>query len=368
MRYRSPKIRIHRIFQFSIFILHLLFLACGCEKSSTNPPPPAGPDTTSHHFTWQIDTLGLYSSYLLDVAIVDENNIWAVGEIHTAETDTFDSLGNWIPPYNATHWNGQQWELKRIPFIGPCSAVDYPPIRAIWAFLQDHILFTNGGAIAVHNGITTQLDCEMNSMLDGAIKKIFATDPSNVYAVGGEGTIVHYNGSNWQKLESGTTVDIQDIWGALNPQTGEYEILTIASERSQIPQARELLQIQGSTVTTLSDSGLPFNLRSIWFMPGKKYYVAGNGLYFNSAIGDPWQYDDSQPLFYKDAIRGNDENDVIIAGSFGNVSHFNGSTWRHYELPYFYGRYHAVGIKQDIIVAVGEIGGGLAIILRGIRN
>jgi len=35
-------------------------------------------DTTSHNFSWDIDTLGLYGSYLNDVAIVDENDIWVV--------------------------------------------------------------------------------------------------------------------------------------------------------------------------------------------------------------------------------------------------------------------------------------------------
>ncbi|MDA3870889.1 MAG: hypothetical protein PF551_00880 [Candidatus Marinimicrobia bacterium] len=36
-------------------------------------------DTTSHDFTWTIDTLGIYGSSLRDVAIIDENNIWVVG-------------------------------------------------------------------------------------------------------------------------------------------------------------------------------------------------------------------------------------------------------------------------------------------------
>jgi len=52
-------------------------------------------DTTSHNFIWEIDTLGIGGSYLNDVAIIDENNIWVVGNI---ETDT--------ATYNAAHWDG----------------------------------------------------------------------------------------------------------------------------------------------------------------------------------------------------------------------------------------------------------------------
>ncbi len=47
-------------------------------------------DTTSHNFTRQSFTFGQHSSSVLyDVAIIDENNIWAVGDIYMN-----DSLGN----------------------------------------------------------------------------------------------------------------------------------------------------------------------------------------------------------------------------------------------------------------------------------
>ncbi|MFI5237561.1 MAG: glucosyl transferase, partial [Ignavibacteriales bacterium] len=46
-------------------------------------------DTTSHNFTWQSWTFGEHSSSVLyDVVIINENNIWAVGEIYMN-----DSLG-----------------------------------------------------------------------------------------------------------------------------------------------------------------------------------------------------------------------------------------------------------------------------------
>lgn len=39
-------------------------------------------DTTSHDFSWEAFTFGEHSSSVLnDVAIIDENNIWAVGEM-----------------------------------------------------------------------------------------------------------------------------------------------------------------------------------------------------------------------------------------------------------------------------------------------
>ena len=75
----------------------------GLVKDSSNEVIAITMDTTSHNFIWTIDTLGNYSSYLKDVAIVDENNIWVVGNI---ETDNGE--------YNAAHWDGVEWELMGI--------------------------------------------------------------------------------------------------------------------------------------------------------------------------------------------------------------------------------------------------------------
>ncbi len=315
-------------------------------------------DTTSHEFDWEvIEFPSPYGSgTFFDAAVINENDIWACGEINASGG-----------PYNAVHWDGQQWELKRIPFIGTCSAVDYPPIRAIWAFSEDNILFTNGGAIAKYNGSATYLDCGMNALLDGAIGKIFATDPSNVYAVGGVGTIVHYNGSSWQKLYSGTALNIYDIWGDVNPLTGKTEILAVASSWPGSVGEVQVLSIHDYRVTPVSVAGLAPAMTDLWFVPGKRYYVVGDGVYYTRKPGEPWVHETEFPSLFKCGIRGQGINDIIIVGAFGLVSHFNGLTWHHYmgkELSLFDGVYGSLAYKESIMVAVGQKGVN-GIILKG---
>jgi hypothetical protein len=61
--------------------------------------PGATLDTMDFQFSWEIFEFGEKSgSYLNDVAIISENIIWAVGEIYTEDSYTYDSLGNWIQP------------------------------------------------------------------------------------------------------------------------------------------------------------------------------------------------------------------------------------------------------------------------------
>jgi hypothetical protein len=346
-----------------IFCLVSSYLAC--ERDFSGIKIIAPPDTTSHNFTWTIDTISspFGSGVLRDVAIINENDIWAVGEIYA------DSIQPWLL-YNAVHWDGQQWELKRIPFTGWCSAVEFPPLRTIFAFSINDIWFARGGSLVHYNGSTFYNDCEMNPLLDGSINKIWGADSNDLYAVGDLGTIIHYNGSSWQKIESGTTVDIQDIWGAKNPDSGEWEILAVASSGPFPPQAKQLLSIQGTTVTAMPDSGLALSLAGVWFVPGTIYYVVGDGVFYTEEIGQFWHSGTTHPLLYKVGVRGNAANDVFITGSFGLVSHYNGSTWHHYagvELPIISGGYGRVSVKSNYVVAVGRIG-DQAVILIGRRN
>lgn len=42
---------------------------------------------------------------------------------------------------------------------------------------------------------------------------VFGISPTDVYAVGDNGTLLHYDGSTWSRQESGTTANLQNIWG-----------------------------------------------------------------------------------------------------------------------------------------------------------
>jgi hypothetical protein len=159
---------------------------------------------TGHNFTWQTFLLGDGNgSALYDVAIIHDTLAYACGEIYLSG----DPLA-----YNLVACNRDSFELQRIRFNSSCTAVLYPPLRAIWAFSHDRILLTNGGAIATYDGSTSSIDCGVNPLLSGAIGKIFGFNQNDVYVVGGAGSLVRFDGSTWQRLESGTTTRIDDVW------------------------------------------------------------------------------------------------------------------------------------------------------------
>ena len=352
------------------YVLHLVssililstsyFLLIFCTDPTK--PPNDQPDTTSHNFSWTIDTIGTRNSYLKDVAIINENDIWAVGEIHTEQTDCYDSLGVWQPPYNAVHWDGTKWNLRRLLYKG-----GFWDINTIFAFSENDIWFE---AFLNYNGERFVEKPVPEELIGWSINKVWGTSSQDMYFVGTNGNITHYDGQSWQRLESGTDIDIQDIWGSLNTENNEYEILAVASTTFHIERERFILRVNKNTVSTEPDSGLAVNLSTIWFQANKTYYTAGDGLYIRESKQTTWEKETDQLGYYKSEVRGNHINDVFVVGSFGLVSHYNGNSWKHYtekELPYFYGSWNALAFQNDYIVVAGD-SNGRGLILRGKRN
>jgi hypothetical protein len=307
-------------------------------------------DTTSHDFTWQTYTFGGTggSSYLKDVAIINENDIWAVGEIHTADTDQFDSNGVWVDPYNAVHWDGNSWELKRIMFYTFCNQANMSsyPAKAVFAFADGKIAIANDASqlTFVVDNIQENVQC-----LPVSVNAMWGTSSEDFYVVGNNGNIAHYNGSGWSKIESGTELPFQDIWG------NGGQILALASSHNYL--GRKLYSLHGNTATAISDSGLYYVFGGIWFIANRKYYVVGDGVFEKTSLKSALWY--RYPLgvaasYYSNAIRGSEINDIVIAGSYGDISHFNGKSWFEYKkLINTENRLLSVSIKVDIVIAVG---------------
>ncbi|HSW53547.1 MAG TPA: hypothetical protein VLH59_00540 [Ignavibacteriaceae bacterium] len=301
-------------------------------------------DTTTHNFTfesWTFGTIG--SSTLYDVAIINENNIWAVGEILVADTSI-----NGYTTYNAVHWDGSQWELKRILYQG-----GFWVIRTIFAFSENDIWFS---AFVRYDG-QNLIELPIPPILIGwSINKIWGSSSSDLYAVGNGGNIAFYNGSKWTKIVSGTDLNINDIWGGYNEKTNEWEILAVASNVNTSTD-RTLIKINNITSQIISSSPIQWSLRTVWFMPSRQYFVAGSGIYEKHNLKEnEWL---NNPLdittFYTNRIRGNEINDVVGIGAFGDFVHFNGTGWKvnYQDSKLNYGSYLSLDIKENIVAAVG---------------
>jgi hypothetical protein len=314
-------------------------------------------DTTSHNFSFETFTFGdISNSYLFDVAIINENNIWAVGEILIADTSATG-----YTKYNAVHWDGSEWNLKRINMQSSCNPVTIPPLRAILAFSENNIVITSGGSIGWFDGDTIDLDCGVNTLLTGSINKIWGSSSSDLYVVGNNGNIVHYNGTLWSRIESGTDVNFLDVWGTPDGSIvwacGEtiYKTVLVKIENNQANVVFEGTYPMPQIKNRFSDG-----LLSLWTNKNKFIYVLSPyNLYRceNNTTGEGhelYPYDD----YFKGAylrIRGTGINNLITAGNKSTITHFNGSSWRIYdELRNEDQLLRGLDADENLLVTVGE--------------
>ncbi len=167
-----------------VLIFPLVFHSLQCKTPIE--PVESKQDTTSQNFTFQSYEFGggYESSWLKDVWIFDENNIWAVGYI--------DTIGD-KRSENIIRWDGKQWSGfgKQFNSLG---------IYGIWALDSSHIWMGVGVVLKYKNGVFSWEDFSNLDFSKGrAVHKLWGSSEQNIWGVGPAGTIVHYDGKKLDK-------------------------------------------------------------------------------------------------------------------------------------------------------------------------
>ena len=272
-------------------------------------------DTTSHNFIWTIDTLGIYGSYLNDVAIIDENNIWVVGNIKEGDST-----------YNAGHWDGSEWELIKV-------LSGHTANTGIQYFSEDDIWVASGLPIHWDGSEWTLYHLWNMGILgpdDGGVKHIWGSSPENIWFVGSGGSIVHYDGSGFERMESGHDVRLIDVEGT---EGGDYVFVVGYDFFS--PAYSAVYQIHDGAVETLfyDEIHFPTNgsdwgaVSSVSVYEDMVYFVTYRGLWKKHIYSDESTVD---PAFHNYGYRNmvvQGPNDIFTVGGGGKFAHFNGASW-----------------------------------------
>ncbi len=343
----------------AILFISLLQLTCK-EDSPVTVIPPTGQDTTSHYFAFTSYTFGNGSSnsYLNDVVVIDENNIWAVGEINVADTSE-----KGYSTFNAVNWNGKEWKLKKIMFYTFCNqSYKHPyPASSIAAFSDKDIWISSGSQIT-HFDSEDQLSIEC---IPASVSKIWGRNSDDFYVVGNNGNIAYYNGTSWQKINSGTSVDLQDVWGSSDGKSiwiagFNYSIGTIFLRNSG-KGFEKILEI------TEPDMPHPENqithvFKSLWAANADTVYLGAIGRIYAAPKNTEgyakeniwWNYSNSGELPPEtNAIRGNAPNDIFVCGYLKFLMHWNGKSWNRYKEIEGAGNWKALAVKKNVIAVVG---------------
>jgi hypothetical protein len=331
------------------------------QSIKSNEITAATIDTTSHNFTWQNFSFGDYNpSTLFDVAIIDENNILAVGEIYLN-----DSFGNEDPqPYSIAKWNGNNWEPKKLFYDINLIVTS---IRGI-IVLSPNNIYLAGGSIFHWDGNSSTVELVYSRLNlpdpNGTIEKIWGNSNSSIYGVGNAGSCVFYNGSSWQIIESGTDVDLLDVWGS-----PDGSVVWACGYYRDRPGTFLLRSTGGNFEMAYDGTSNEFKIlqdtisgamTSVYTLNEKRIFVCSTSGVYNAASntngnGKRLSFTPGQFPGLPNRIRGNGINDFTIAGEYSFIGHYNGYSWKYFdELWTDNTRFWSVTQKNDLIVTVGS--------------
>jgi hypothetical protein len=281
---------------------------------------------------------GAASSALFDVAIINGTLAYAVGQMYLNDsTGQVDQQ-----PYNLAIWNGHSWKLQKL------FADGFPPaIKSVFVNNENDVWFDPW----FHWDGQSFQEIPSDSIFFGiGIGKMWGNS-NGFYVVGTAGFIAHRNSSgNWTKIESGTTLDMLDIYGSGS------EILAVASDNN--PYGEAIISISGNTATQIFSFPLGQDeLYGVWFVPNRHYYVVGDGIYEKHLLSEStWKNGTLDITQYATTkVKGNGLNDVMVVGAYGEVLHWNGVSWRSYrDITGLNGSYTSVAVDGNFVIAVGQ--------------
>ena len=128
--------------------------------------------------------------------------------------------------------------------------------------------------------------------------------------MGNAGPIVHYNGTSWTKIESGTSLNFYDIWGGKNESTNQTEIIAIASQLD-VNSGNSIVQLGPTTATAIAGNEISWGINGIWFVPNRHYYIVGGGIYEKHLLSYPVWKNNASSFYASTKVRGNAINDVL---------------------------------------------------------
>lgn len=216
----------------------------------------------------QIDSLGEAGT---GVMLLRNGEAW---ETETIPDDT--PVLNWIHGADGILWavgnegaairqQGGSWERDDTGATVPLWGVFVLSADEAWAVGGDPF-DTDGTGVLFHytGGAWEEVELPELDRDAPAIFKVWASSPSDVHAVGDNGVIMHFDGSEWVQVASGTGADLISLWG-----TGADEILAVGGRANGV-----IARYDGSGWTSTMLAMAP-PLNGIWMDSEGVSYLAG---------------------------------------------------------------------------------------------
>jgi hypothetical protein len=316
-----------------------------CHTDTTHHPPcdtcNIDKDSLAHAFNWT------------EYTISGESNLtgcWIFGD-----TD-IRIMGNYFYKFNgATFIKLSAYNLTRSKEMGG-GLNGYN----IFGFdRDDYWLISGSGSRAYHSAYDTRFE-EFNP---GNTNSCWGPSSNDMFVVGNGGQIHHYDGTKFTDMVSGTTKRLSSVWG-----TSHNDVWATGYNSSTDESI--LLHYDGNSWTEddFSTSGQTreYGIGNVWATDsaGHRLAVISGTYIFRKTDNGSWRKDTSDlhnglggHSYVSIAAYGGTPDNMIAAGGWGYISHWNGKTWHWYDKFFDYSNAiygaAAMSIKGNIACVVG---------------
>jgi hypothetical protein len=188
---------------------------------------------------------------------------------------------------------------------------------------------------------------DWNPMPSGTTKHLFGvwgSSGGDVFAVGWEGTILHYDGTAWSAMSSGTTDRLNGVWGSSG-----NDVFAVNGFSGTI------LHYDGTGWSAM-DSGTSHSLYGVWGSSGSDVFAVGDYGTIVHYDGTAWSAMSSGPTEWLYRVWGSSGGDVYAVGASGTIMHYDGAAWSAMSSGTSHSLYGVWGSSGTDVFAVGTGG------------
>ena len=144
---------------------------------------------------------------------------------------------------------------------------------------------------------------------DAALNGVAGGSAADVFAVGGNGLILHFDGTEWSEMDSGTVAGLNSVWSVSGD--GVYAV------------GREGLALRYNGAQWIPAASAGENgLEDIWGGAAAMVTAGEFGTILNGSFTSAAELDVALR-----SVSGSSDSDIYVAGEAGAIFHFDGTAW-----------------------------------------
>jgi hypothetical protein len=262
-----------------------------------------------------------------------------------AQNLTSPLLASWVDspiPSLREHWRTMMHRWLYVGFLAMAACSSPAPVGYTDAAWSD--VSTRGDIVSTKTdsrrdgtvSLSWKPMLQANALIAGtSLYGIWGSGPNDVFAVGG--TILHYDGTSWSAMASGTSAVLLGVWGSSS--TNVFAVGAGGGGVSVPPNVKVILHYDGTSWSAMTVPPGPGTFGGLWGSSATDVFAVGTKCSQDVCSGTIAHFDGNSWSTMSDpddliadnnpsAVWGTGPKDVFAVGLHSTVLHYDGVTWR----------------------------------------